>query len=413
MLMKPEAARTTFSELTQGSAVPLQPDVLLRTKYDVRRHGHVLIGDIALRCYKHKGRWMYDERDIRSAGHAFAGVTDLGELVEVQLPPYRRPQEGDPDEWDHADWRLHLLWLMLDAAHNKLVEEKRPFNEWGAWRTIGDNGLPIGLTMDEFVARHSDVKIAGTLPLRLLTWSGTQWLLPRAYVGLLDRWQLLDNELSDRARLCSRCGSQGPRWSGWRTPTTTGYVTLCPPCSGETYQKYQGHLRGVLYEALRRLATRADAYLCRLCGESRASVWDHCHEHGFVRGPLCASCNTFEGKGVPYHFLQQQGAALHLLECSGCLQQRTLPRRFGIGVVRAHLEDTERHGRCRSRPYARELEHAHGVHRFELYCSGSHLTSREWTRDVTVAEAAQLVRAFVTKTLDTHGSKPSVAKSEV
>ncbi|MEV6497854.1 endonuclease domain-containing protein [Streptomyces prunicolor] len=29
----------------------------------------------------------------------------------------------------------------------------------------------------------------------------------------------------------------------------------------------------------------------------RASVWDHCHEHGHVRGPVCPSCNTFEGKG--------------------------------------------------------------------------------------------------------------------
>jgi hypothetical protein len=25
-----------------------------------------------------------------------------------------------------------------------------------------------------------------------------------------------------------------------------------------------------------------------------ASEWDHCHAHGFVRGPLCKSCNVKE-----------------------------------------------------------------------------------------------------------------------
>jgi hypothetical protein len=29
----------------------------------------------------------------------------------------------------------------------------------------------------------------------------------------------------------------------------------------------------------------------------RAQVWDHCHEHGFVRAPLCNRCNTWHWKG--------------------------------------------------------------------------------------------------------------------
>ncbi|MGW4546312.1 endonuclease domain-containing protein [Streptomyces violaceorubidus] len=45
------------------------------------------------------------------------------------------------------------------------------------------------------------------------------------------------------------------------------------------------------YDAHRRRGTRADDYLCRLCKESPAA-WDHCHEHGYVRGPRCGSCNT-------------------------------------------------------------------------------------------------------------------------
>jgi hypothetical protein len=37
---------------------------------------------------------------------------------------------------------------------------------------------------------------------------------------------------------------------------------------------------------------RADRFMCAACLTSRATVWDHCHAHGFVRAPLCAGCNT-------------------------------------------------------------------------------------------------------------------------
>ncbi|MBA2951288.1 hypothetical protein [Streptomyces himalayensis] len=90
---------------------------------------------------------------------------------------------------------------------------------------------------------------------------------------------------------------------------------------------------------------------------------------------------------------QHEASVLHLLECRGCRAQQTLPRRFHPGVVVAHLEQTERHGPCRREPYARELEYVHGVYRFELDC-GWHTTGR-WLKDVTVAEVAVLVQAFV------------------
>ncbi|MEU6106311.1 endonuclease domain-containing protein [Streptomyces flaveolus] len=94
---------------------------------------------------------------------------------------------------------------------------------------------------------------------------------------------------------------------------------------------------------------------------SQAFAWDHCHEHGHVRGPLCTSCNNVEGKTAPDSFLQLEGGALHLLQCRGCREQRTLPRRFHLEVVRAHLKRTERHGRCHRQPYVRAAEHTHGV----------------------------------------------------
>lgn len=148
------------------------------------------------------------------------------------------------------------------------------------------------------------------------------------------------------------------------------------------------------YEKHRRRGSRADDYLCRLCKESQASVWDHCHEHGFVRGPLCGSCNSSEGSRHPHYFLERDGGTLHLLECRACLEERTLPFRYSQYVVREHLMRTERHGRCRKQPYVREVEHTDGVHRFHLECSGWH-TASNWTKEVTAAEVVLLVQAFV------------------
>ncbi|MFB8443617.1 endonuclease domain-containing protein [Streptomyces niveus] len=393
-----EYACSLFADLTQSAMIPLDPDELLHMP-GLRRHGHVFFGDLAVRCYKHKARWTYDERDIRAAGRALAELDlDLGDVVDVQLPVYRNMAERDPEERHHPNWRRQLVSWMFDQAHFKLVREERPYEEWGDWRHIGPNGLPGDMSWEEFVVSSGSHRrlqnIAGTRPLQLLTWSGETWRLPRVYADLLDRWELREDELVTRARLCSSCGEQGPYWGDWRTTTTAGYVTMCPPCSGAAFQPYTGHLRGVQYGSARRASTRADDYLCRLCRAKQASVWDHCHEHGHVRGPLCAGCNTFEGKGTPQFFLQREGAALHLLECRGCLEQRTLPNRFHLGVVRAHLEQTERHGSCRQQPYAREVGHAHGVYRFQLECSAWH-TNGNWTKDITAAEVFALVQAFV------------------
>ncbi|MGW3341354.1 endonuclease domain-containing protein [Streptomyces sp. NPDC001009] len=152
--------------------------------------------------------------------------------------------------------------------------------------------------------------------------------------------------------------------------------------------------------------TRADDYLCWWCKASQAAAWDHCHEHGYVRGPLCGSRNTREGTSTPYYFLQLEGGTLHLLECRGCLEQRTLPRRFHMDVVRAYLEQTERHGRCQKQPYVREVGHAHGVHRFQLQCNSWQATGK-WTREVTVPQAAALVRAFADAALATPAGPPA------
>ncbi|MFB9462751.1 endonuclease domain-containing protein [Streptomyces cinereospinus] len=155
----------------------------------------------------------------------------------------------------------------------------------------------------------------------------------------------------------------------------------------------------MLYESARTRSTRADGYLCRLCSEARAAVRNHCHDHdhdhGLVRGPLCGSSNTYEGKSTAHSFLRNKaGAALHLLECRGCLERRTLPARYHAAPARMHVEATQRHiirtRRCRHVPWIEHVELAHGAYRFELSCWWHKAT---WTKDVTVAQTATLLKS--------------------
>jgi hypothetical protein len=71
---------------------------------------------------------------------------------------------------------------------------------------------------------------------------------------------------------------------------------------------YTGELQGRRYRADR--AGRRDwptaaQFMCAACMSTRACVWDHCHTHGFVRAPLCSTCNTRHWKG----WQPQQGRA--------------------------------------------------------------------------------------------------------
>lgn len=58
---------------------------------------------------------------------------------------------------------------------------------------------------------------------------------------------------------------------------------------------YEGQLSGRRYRVDR--ADRqgwpvASRFMCSGCMSAGARVWDHCHVHGFVRAPLCNTCNT-------------------------------------------------------------------------------------------------------------------------
>lgn len=62
----------------------------------VRRHGHVVFGDIAVCCFKHRSKWTYDERKIRRAAQTIADFRlDVDDVVEVPLPAFLDADDGD------------------------------------------------------------------------------------------------------------------------------------------------------------------------------------------------------------------------------------------------------------------------------------------------------------------------------
>ncbi|AEY94165.1 putative endonuclease VII (plasmid) [Streptomyces hygroscopicus subsp. jinggangensis 5008] len=122
--ISPRLARTYFAEIAADSALPLDPDDLVHMVRR-RQHGHVVSGDIAIRCYKNRSRWTYDERDIRRAAQAFADFhLDLNHVVEVRLPPYRDHAERDPEERGRADWRQQIASWMYWHACPKHQEQR-------------------------------------------------------------------------------------------------------------------------------------------------------------------------------------------------------------------------------------------------------------------------------------------------
>lgn len=77
-------------------------------------------------------------------------------------------------------------------------------------------------------------------------------------------------------------------------------VLYGPAGTGADAVVYRGELSGREYRvdrAGRRGWPRASAFMCAGCLSVRAQVWDHCHAHGFVRAPLCHSCNTRHWRG--------------------------------------------------------------------------------------------------------------------
>ncbi len=227
------------------------------------------------------------------------------------------------------------------------------------------------------------------------------WCVPAGWAAVLDGWQRSRLELLAEARRCAGCGAlaadRGQEWD-WRSSGADGWVTRCPDCSVSGFPVYGGTMRGVPYASERRRATRADGYLCVVCGLRRATDWDHCHDHGFVRGPVCAGCNQSEAR---HHGLwrrfdgSDRRTTRHLLHCQGCRSATTLPRRYLAALVTDRLRRTERHARCQAPPAVELTDLAEQGFKAALHCPNHPLRPASWEVEVDGETVAGWVRSLL------------------
>lgn len=385
MLISPQEARRILTERTANCLVRVAPDLNL-SRYAFQSSNHVVIGDTSVRGYKHKQRWRLDLREIERAAHQLASLDVDPEDLVTACPG---PAAG-------ASWRSRIASWMDQAAYVEQAERGCSCEGPGRCDLSEPNaeGLGCGLTWEGFAERYGHHVIAGTNPLHLLTWSGRQWMVPAAYAALLDRSEKLERQLAGQASLCSGCGSEVDVWEH-RTSSATGFTTLCTSCAAATARPYPGHLAGVVYASLSK-RSNADAFLCCVCpAPRRALYWDHCHEHGFVRGPVCASCNTTEAGG--WSFTDRPHGVRHLLRCADCSRTGTLPPHHHARAIR-NMIDFEPHPDCGQVPRPRwgRIQEDGSV-RFELdCCQDRSLPAAEGLSFVVPAQRVQsLLRSLI------------------
>lgn len=349
------AARRLLAELTPPSTA-LEPSRLNRD--DLIRHGHFVLADVAVRAWKDGGKWQVDAAEIRRAGERLADLAaaDAAELVPLPLS----------GKWADQVRSAYASWLTYQA-----------------WPPI------VGMVrLADVVQQAPD----GSL------------LLSRPYAEMLTEWGRLHGRLAARARRCEGCRALEPaeRPATWREPTPNGYATTCPACLAQQVPPYAGELDGHPYSEVRPAGgsrpggPSADRYACRICRTRRAAYWDHCHDHGFIRGPLCSGCNQAE-----HTWLDDAASLRHLWHCPACRDAATVPVRQLL-LLGARTARRERHGRCPIAPDLHPWEWVQargelagtGAVRFGLRCS-AHRT--EWDATVTREQMQEATHAHITR----------------
>ncbi|MFJ8098558.1 endonuclease domain-containing protein [Streptomyces griseofuscus] len=385
-MTSPAVAGRLLQELTEGCPVPAVLGDLSRYAFEDNKH--LLIGDRTVRGYKYTGQWLLDRREVVTAGNRLAALAiDLDDLVDARLMTVE----------DERTWRSQITRWFVRASHQDQISNGCPDEEQGPCSRIEptEQGLQCAATWDQAEDRFGRLTIAATRPLPLLTWSGTAWMIPRAYAALLDSADDIRARCTSEAARCTRCAAVVV--DAWQWRVSTGYSVLCPSCAMTVAQPYQGHMQGRQYSSIPK-NPQARVFLCSLCsGPQQALHWDHCHEHGFVRGPLCASCNVYEGRGS--RFIRRLGAVRHVLRCDGCRRERTLPPRHRLDVIRLAFVYGA-HGSCTKQPLCLRVSlDRDGSVRFLLWCV-YHRPGLEWEQVVPASRVKRVVREFIETALE-------------
>ncbi|MBN0048647.1 recombinase [Streptomyces actuosus] len=329
-----DAADALWVDLTADSAVPTAPGAVTRFPAHAQA-GYVLLGSHVVATVRASGgQWTVAEAEVRRAATQLNAVgTDRQDLVRIG--PFRGVPRQECTKETPLRWRRRITRALHEPAGPESAarrEDGRPYHLAGIdWRRI-------------LVEQTRD---------------GAQrtWWLPRAVVRMLDAAEHAEKQWvhAARTRRAGAAVTEPPsharqvREADPRQPTSREDPTA-------SLRPYGRELEGQLYSVLSRkpgTSRRVAGWACAVCRTAPATVLDHCHEHGYVRAPLCQSCNTQERPDHLYgNDIRVANRYTHLFDtdagdwlrhwhrCPGCRARTTLPL--------PHLAAWTAHTACRS-----------------------------------------------------------------
>ncbi|MGW0547854.1 endonuclease domain-containing protein [Streptomyces altiplanensis] len=334
------AADALWADLTTESAVPTAsgPFTCLPAP---GRVGYVLLGGRVVATVRASGgQWGVSEIEVRRAAAELNAVEMDGQDL-VRIGPFRDvPQQGYGENTP-LRWRRRIARELQEPGGL----------ERAARRESGRLHHVAGVDWRRLLVEQSRGRTERT------------WWLPRAVVRLLDVAEHTETQWLQAARAgqASAAVTELPS-RPWQAPATDSRHAS-PDGPSTPLRLYNGELKGQLYSVLSRkpgISRKVAGWICAVCRTAPAAVLDHCHEHGYVRAPVCHSCNTQERPDHLYsndirvanHYTRLFSTHTadwlrHWHRCPGCRTRTTLPL--------PHLAAWAAHIACRSlRPTHRD-----------------------------------------------------------
>ncbi|MEV6332635.1 endonuclease domain-containing protein [Streptomyces sp. NPDC051909] len=311
------AADAVWAGLTAGSAVPTVSAALTCSPADARA-GYVLLGGRVVATVADGGRWSVAEIEVRRAAAELNAVEFDGQDL-VRVGPFRGVQE--PRREGTLRWRERIAW-----------ELQEPGGPGRAARREGAGPYHLaGIDWRRILVEQPHGRTART------------WWLPRSVVRLLDAAEHAETRWLQAARTRSETAAvtEPPSHHDQARACEGRQQATSPDRPTAALRPYNGELTGQLYSVLSRkhgISGKVAGWTCTVCRTAPAAVLDHCHEHGYVRAPVCHSCNTQERPDHLYsNDIRVAGHYLRLFDthtadwlrhwhrCPGCRARTTLP----------------------------------------------------------------------------------------
>lgn len=310
------AADALWAGLTAAGAVPTASAALTSSPADAQV-GYVLLGGhVVATVQAGGGSWGVPEIEVRRAA-AELNAVEMEDQDLVRIGPFRGTPAQELMEGTPLRWRQRITRELGDPGRAAHSAGGRPYHLAGIdWRLI-------------LVERTRDV-------------TARTWWLPRAVVRLLDAAEHAETQWlqAARDRQTSTAATKPPSRNG-QARAAGGQQTTGPDGPTAPPRPYNGELKGHLYSVLSRkqgISRKVAGWTCAVCRTVPAAVLDHCHEHDYVRAPVCHSCNTQERPDHLYsndirvadHYTRLFDTHTtdwlhHWHRCPGCRTRTTLP----------------------------------------------------------------------------------------